>query len=85
MHMGDELHYPVALPPERNTVPIEEGLVGPQGGSRRFGEETNFLPLQGFQPQTSSPQARHHTDYAILCVGYTHVLPTTKHYYLPAL
>lgn len=70
MHMGDELQYPAALPPERIPVPIEEGLIGPQGVSRRFGEEKNFLPLQGLEPQSSSPQASHHTDYAILCVGY---------------
>jgi len=66
-------------PPERIPVPIEEGLAEPQSGSRPFGEEKNFLPLQGFETQSSSPQA-HHTEHAIMCLGYMCLLPTTKHY-----
>jgi len=73
------------LYPRRESRYPLEGVVGPQGGSRRFGEEKNFFPLQGFEPQSSSPQASHHTDYAVLCIGYTYVLPTIKHYSFPVL
>jgi len=83
--MGGELHYPGALPPERIRVLTEEWLVRPQGQSRRFGEEKYFLRLPGFETQSSSHQASHHTEYAILGVGYTYVLPTTKRYYILAL
>jgi len=42
----------MVYPTERNLLPLNRGLGGPQIRSRRFGGEESLLLLPGFEPLT---------------------------------
>jgi hypothetical protein len=43
---SDQLHAPEALLPDKlQSVPILQGLIGPQSLSGTYGEEKNLLPF----------------------------------------